>query len=111
MLVAASCGGSDASPSEVDSAGADLYAQNCASCHGADLKGTDRGPSHLSVVYEPSHHGDDAFRAAVANGAQQHHWSFGNMPPTAGLDDDEVNAIIRYVRSEQERRGFEPYPP
>lgn len=87
--------------------GAALYAANCASCHGADLRGTDMGPSHLSIVYEPNHHPDDAFRSAIRNGAAQHHWDFGDMPPVEGLTDDEVEAIIAFVRAEQESEGFE----
>ena len=87
--------------------GAEVYAENCASCHGADLRGTDKGPSHLSIVYEPDHHTDDSFRSAIANGAPQHHWNFGNMEPVEGLSDDDVEAVIAYVRAEQERRGFE----
>ncbi|MEN8041780.1 MAG: c-type cytochrome, partial [Actinomycetota bacterium] len=62
-------------------AGGLLYQKNCASCHGADLRGTDLGPSHLSVVYEPNHHGDAAFVLAARNGVQQHHWPFGDMQP------------------------------
>lgn len=30
--------------------GEQLYAGSCAECHGADLRGTDRGPSRLSAV-------------------------------------------------------------
>jgi len=109
VLVTAACG--DDSTSTVAPAtgldGAGLYTANCASCHGADLSGTDRGPSHLSIVYEPSHHSDDAFRSAIANGAAQHHWNFEAMPPVGGLSDDEVDAIIAFVRAEQERQGFE----
>jgi len=89
--------------------GVELYAANCASCHGSDLRGTDRGPSHLSIVYEPDHHGDDSFRSAIAQGARAHHWNFGDMPAVGGLDDDEVDSIIAFIRSEQEREGFEPY--
>ena len=87
--------------------GAEVYAESCASCHGADLQGTDTRPSHLSIVYEPNHHTDAAFRNAIANGATQHHWSFGNMPPINGLTGEEVEAVIAFVRAEQERRGFE----
>ncbi len=89
--------------------GVELYATNCASCHGSDLRGTDRGPSHLSIVYEPNHHSDDSFRSAIAQGARAHHWNFGDMPAMAGLDDDEVDAVIAFIRSEQQRQGFEPY--
>ena len=58
-------------------------------------------------MYEPNHHGDDAFRSAIANGAAQHHWDFGDMEPIPGLSDDEVDAVIAYVRSVQEKEGFE----
>lgn len=110
-LLAAACGGGSSgteTPAGTGS-GSELYAANCASCHGADLRGTERGPSHLSIVYEPNHHGDDSFRSAIALGAGQHHWNFGDMPPVPGLDDDEVDAVIAFVRAEQQREGFEPY--
>lgn len=87
--------------------GAEVYAARCASCHGADLRGTDKGPSHLSIVYEPGHHSDESFRRAIALGAPQHHWSFGAMPPVAGLSDDDIDAVIAFVRAEQQRQGFD----
>lgn len=71
------------------------------------MQGTDKGPSHLSIVYEPNHHGDDAFRSAILNGAKQHHWNFGDMAAITGLGNDEIDDIIAYVRSEQERQGFD----
>jgi len=46
--------------------GEQLYAANCAECHGADLRCTGKGPSHLSEVYEPGHHG------AVQAGVRAH---------------------------------------
>jgi mono/diheme cytochrome c family protein len=91
--------------------GEELYAESCASCHGADLRGTDRGPSHLSEVYRPDHHADAAFVLAAKQGVRAHHFGFGDMPPVPGLDDDDLTAIVAYVRSVQEREGFEPYPP
>ncbi len=87
--------------------GAAVYAESCASCHGGDLRGTDDGPSHLSVVYEPNHHSDDSFRNAIANGASQHHWGFGDMDPVDGLSSADVEAVIAFVRAEQERLGFD----
>ncbi len=112
VLAVASCGGASDDDASGDSAaasgdGAALYAESCAACHGDDLRGTSRGPSHLSIVYEPGHHADDAFRSAIANGSPQHHWDFGDMPPVPGLDDAQVDAIIAYVREVQEREGFE----
>lgn len=111
-LLISGCGGSEessgdsASPAELTE-GEELYQANCASCHGSDLRGTSKGPSHLSRVYEPNHHGDEAFRSAIANGAVQHHWPFGDMPPVEGLSSSEVDAIIAYIRDVQEREGFE----
>ena len=92
-------------------AGADLYAASCASCHGVDLRGTERGPSHLSEVYEANHHADGAFLLAVRRGVVPHHWSFGPMPVIEGLSDADVEAIVAFVRDSQGREGFEPYPP
>ena len=107
----AACGSDDpANPSESNALidrGADVYAESCASCHGADLRGTDKGPSHLSIVYEPNHHTDDSFRSAIANGAPQHHWNFGDMPAVEGVTGGDVEAVIAFVRAEQERQGFE----
>lgn len=112
LLVAGCAGNDERSSGDPASAaqpadGEGLYQANCASCHGADLRGTPKGPSHLSVVYEPNHHGDDAFRSAIANGSPQHHWTFGDMPPVEGLSSSEVDAVIAYVRDVQEREGFE----
>lgn len=87
--------------------GATVYAENCASCHGADLRGTSQGPSQLSIVYEPNHHSDDSYRAAIRNGAPQHHWGFGNMPAIQGITDDEIELVIQFIRQQQETLGFE----
>ena len=91
--------------------GEQLYTANCAECHGADLSGTDKGPPHLSEVYEPSHHGDGAFLLAVQAGVRAHHWPFGDMPPIKGLSPEDVEAIVAFVREQQRIQGFEPYPP
>lgn len=91
--------------------GEQLYAANCAECHGADLRGTDKGPSHLSEVYEPSHHANAAFLLAVQAGVRAHHWSFGDMPAIEGLSPNDVEAIIAFVREQQRIQGYEPYPP
>ena len=96
---------------ELVAQGEPLYQANCASCHGADLRGTDKGPSHLSIVYEPNHHGDGAFVLAALRGVRQHHWSFGDMAPVPGLSEEDLEAIVAYVREQQRLNGFEPYPP
>ena len=91
--------------------GEELYQASCADCHGADLRGTDRGPSHLSEIYEPNHHADIAFLLAVRRGTPAHHWTFGAMAPVEGLSEDDVAAIVAYVREAQRTEGFEPFPP
>jgi mono/diheme cytochrome c family protein len=88
-----------------------LYQASCAECHGSDLRGTDKGPSHLSIVYEPNHHGDAVFALAIINGVRQHHWPFGDMEPVDGLDDADIERIVAYVRENQRVHAFEPYPP
>ena len=98
-------------PTDTLATGQELSEQNCAEYHGVDLRGTEKGPSHLSVVYEPSHHGDGAFLVAILRGARAHHWDFGDMPPIPNLEPDDVATITAYVRSVQQREGFEPYPP
>lgn len=108
-LLLSACGDEPAADtsSGASAAGEVVYAASCASCHGADLRGTDKGPSQLSIVYEPNHHGDDAYRSAIANGAPQHHWGFGDMPAVDGLSAQQVEDVIAYIRAEQERNGFE----
>lgn len=119
LLVLGGCGSSGASGDvdvpaqdpELVAVGGDLYAAACASCHGDDLRGTERGPSHLSEVYRPGHHADAAFLLAVRRGVAPHHWSFGPMPAIDGLTDADIEAIVAFVRDAQRREGFETYPP
>ncbi|WP_319782650.1 cytochrome c [Oceanisphaera sp. IT1-181] len=88
------------------SQGKQAYNDNCASCHGVDLKGTRQGPSFIHPVYEPSHHGDEAFYRAAANGVRAHHWRFGDMPPVSGVTRAEVGEIISYIRNQQRENGI-----
>jgi mono/diheme cytochrome c family protein len=88
-----------------------LYRASCAACHGSDLRGTEFGPSQLSVVYQPGHHSDESYMSAVFNGVPAHHWDFGDMAPVSGLTQDDMDRIIAFVRENQRIEGFEPYPP
>lgn len=83
-----------------------LFQQNCSSCHGADLRGTNQGPPMLHRVYVASHHSDAAFQLAVKNGVMPHHWPFGNMPAVPGLNSNDVAQITAYVRAEQVKAGI-----
>jgi len=86
--------------------GEKLFNNNCVACHGPGAQGTDRGPTFISKIYEPSHHGDSAFRLAVKNGVRAHHWKFGNMPKISGVSPDEVGQIISYIRWIQRENGI-----
>ena len=85
----------------------ELFAANCAACHGAGASGTPAGPPLVHEVYEPSHHGDVSFLLAVQNGVQPHHWEFGPMPAVPGLDVADVADIVAYVRGLQREAGIE----
>lgn len=99
VLVA--CGGSGSTAD-----GAALFANHCASCHGADLQGTATGPPLLHEYYVPSHHPDESFMRAIRSGVAPHHWDFGPMPPVPALDEGEARAVIAYVREQQRRAGI-----
>ena len=87
--------------------GDSLFAASCASCHGESARGTTLGPPLLHIIYEPSHHSDAAFLLATQRGVAAHHWRFGDMPPLEGLGDEDVGAIVDYVRHLQRRAGIE----
>ncbi len=86
--------------------GESLFIENCAACHGENAAGTASGPPLIHKYYEPSHHGDGAFHAAVMQGVRAHHWRFGNMPPVDGLEEQDVGSIIAYVREVQRANGI-----
>lgn len=112
FLIGCSGGGSgDVGSQSGVEAGAALYKPSCGSCNGDDLRDTDRGPSQLSHVYAPDRHPDAAYGSAIEQGATAHHWHFGDMPPVKGISHSEVDAIIDYIRQQQQEHGFESYPP
>lgn len=101
---------SGASGGDLVARGQTLFEENCARCHGIDLKGTETGPPFLSPIYAPNHHPDEAFHAAIAQGVQPHHWDFGPMPSIPALGTEEAEAILAYVRAEQEDAGITEDP-
>jgi mono/diheme cytochrome c family protein len=116
-LLAAACGGDEArdggdatgaggGEADLAATGKELYDQTCAACHGTDLQGTQSGPPFLHEIYAPNHHPDQSFYSAVAGGVEPHHWDFGAMPPQPSVSQDEVRAIIAYVRDRQRAEGI-----
>lgn len=87
--------------------GRTIFENTCAACHGVQGVGTaEAGPPLIHKIYEPSHHGDDSFQRAVANGVRAHHWQFGDMPPLEGLTRGDVAMVIDYIREIQRANGI-----
>ncbi|MCF6305815.1 MAG: cytochrome c [Rhodobacteraceae bacterium] len=92
--------------SEIARQGEVAYNVNCVSCHGINLAGTDKGPTFLHRVYVAGHHADMAFILAARRGVRAHHWRFGNMPPQPEISDEDLGAVITYIREIQAANGF-----
>jgi mono/diheme cytochrome c family protein len=84
------------------------FEAKCASCHGDNAAGLDGvAPPLVHVIYEPSHHGDEAFQRAAELGVRGHHWPFGDMPPVAGVTRGDVAMIVAYIRELQGENGIQ----
>lgn len=84
------------------------YNASCAACHGKNAAGQEGvAPPFVHRIYEPGHHGDQAFLIAALNGVRAHHWRFGDMPPVEGVTEDEISSIVAYVRALQRANGIE----
>jgi mono/diheme cytochrome c family protein len=86
--------------------GASRYQALCAACHGKGATGTQQGPPLVHDLYARGHHRDSAFRRAVSQGVEAHHWRFGNMPPVPNATSEDVAAIIEYIRALQNSAGI-----
>ena len=97
--------GSGTMPAELK-AGEAKFNANCSACHGQQGIGTQLGPPLVHKIYEPNHHGDEAFQRAVAFGVKAHHWEFGNMPKIDAVSREDVDQIIKYIRWLQKQAGI-----
>lgn len=87
--------------------GEQVYTAACVQCHGANAAGQGGvAPPLVHVIYESSHHGDEAFQRAASVGVQSHHWPFGNMPPVEGLTRGDVSMVVAYIRELQQANGI-----
>ena len=83
------------------------FEAKCAACHGVNAAGKDGiAPPLIHIIYEPSHHGDEAFQRAAAEGIRGHHLPFGDMPPVEGVTRGDVTMIIAYIRELQRANGI-----
>ncbi len=92
--------------SELALSGQEYYNSTCAVCHGVNLVGTNQGPPFLNRVYAAGHHSDMAFVLAVKLGTRAHHFRFGPMSAIEGISDEQIGAIITYIREVQAANGF-----
>ncbi|SLN11288.1 Cytochrome c [Roseovarius litorisediminis] len=89
------------------SIGKTAYQAKCSTCHGDNAAGKDGvAPPLVHYIYEPSHHGDEAFQRAASLGVRSHHWPFGDMPKIEGLTRADVATIIAYIRELQRFNGI-----
>jgi len=87
--------------------GKQIFEAKCAACHGLNAVGQNGiAPPLVHKIYEPNHHSDGAFQAAVSNGVRSHHWRFGDMPKIDGLTRADVKMIASYVRELQRENGI-----
>ena len=86
--------------------GETYFNAKCATCHGINGAGTQKGPTFIHKVYQKGHHGDESFQRAAKMGAPAHHWKFGNMPPVTGITRAEVTKIVTYIRELQAANGL-----
>lgn len=109
-LTSIACGSDDSAASDTEdilATGKTAFESRCSGCHGINADGATAGPPLVHKLYEVGHHPDWAFRNAVANGVRSHHWNFGDMAPIEGVPEDEVTAIICYVRDLQRQAGID----
>lgn len=108
VVTIAACGGGQEAGDLVTRGDALFHgAATCPVCHGPDLRGTTMGPPLLDALYVPSHHPDAAIRAAIEHGVAPHHWDFGPMPALTHIDDEDIDALIAYIRAQQQAAGIE----
>ena len=109
----------DYDPAQVE-AGRQVYAENCAACHGADGEGANpdnpREPGPNGLYGAPPHndtghtwhHSDPLLTAVIRNGSTTP--GFETMPAFGDkLSDDEIAAVIAFIKTlwTDEQREFQ----
>jgi mono/diheme cytochrome c family protein len=74
-------------------AGAVLFQENCARCHGANLEGGKKAPA-LAEIGKKKHWNDERIANRILNGA-------GRMPSfRESLSEKQIQQLIAYLRAE-----------
>jgi cytochrome c553 len=94
------------SPAARAAEAADNWAHNCAACHGKDGAGHTRAGKKIGVkdltdaAYQKSFTDDQAFQD-IKNGAKDKDGRTLMSPFAGKLSDDEIKALVSYVRTLQ----------
>jgi mono/diheme cytochrome c family protein len=84
-----------------------LFANNCAVCHGRAGEGVDdQGPSLLEAAYLADALSDEAIASAVRDGVASSDERWAPMPGFPRFDDEELDAVVGYVRELQRRAAL-----
>lgn len=92
--------GTDPNATVASGAGAQIYAQRCALCHGAEGRGD--GPAAASLNPKPRNHTDGSYMNAQTNDALLAviRDGKGAMPAWKSvLSEEEIQAVLQHVRS------------
>lgn len=108
-VVLTATGGSDgpAAPGSAEelALGEEVFEQSCATCHGPEARGGLAGPPLTHEIYEDLTGAD--IRTVIERGKPPTNWPQfeAGMAPVPNLSDDEVAAVIAYVREVQAEAG------
>ena len=92
------------------SVGHAIYSQTCIACHGANGKGTIPGVADMTDADGALAKPDEELLKSITEGLQSP-GSVLAMPPNGGnptLTDEDVNAVLAYLRAEFGRSGSSP---
>jgi cytochrome c oxidase cbb3-type subunit 3 len=90
--------------SPTPSPGAEVFASNCAGCHGADGRGGEHAPN-IATAADVQHLADPDLIGIVKNGI-----SGAGMPAFASLGQQKLDAVVSYLRILQGRGNVVTLP-
>jgi mono/diheme cytochrome c family protein len=98
----AGTGGKDEGPSSTVSAGAELFHQNCAFCHGRDTMGGESGPDLTQSKLVLSDKTGEKIAAVVREGRPD------NKMPAFNFSSQEVRSLIAFIREREATAAAHP---
>jgi len=107
-LSAGACGDGEVAVPDLPgdaAAGAVVYEQGCAGCHGDDGSGADAGPGLLVPEYSLPGFDDTALVTAIVKGVAADEGRYGGMPRIRGLSEQDLADLIAFVRGLQHEAG------